>query len=184
MTRAGEEISSDVLPLPGYERYKATDYRLAHIASESLYYIVSPKDIVLARPPDVDDRISWLIERRRCVLSSYRSYFSLLIPFSIRLKEALDAARTHERELRRHSLKVVGQLYLSQLFDEKRYEELAAEMGSILQKDKALWEAWVFKFEKETKALHIITNYIPTGDPLLQQKYEVISFYFISLFIY
>jgi hypothetical protein len=39
----GEEISSDVLSIPHYESYTATDYRLDSLHEESLYYIVTPK---------------------------------------------------------------------------------------------------------------------------------------------
>jgi hypothetical protein len=44
------EILLCKLRIHGYESYKATSYRLDHLASESLFYIVSPKDIVLVRP--------------------------------------------------------------------------------------------------------------------------------------
>jgi hypothetical protein len=31
-------------------------------SAEPLFYIVSPKDIVVARPRDVDDHITWLLQ--------------------------------------------------------------------------------------------------------------------------
>ncbi|OEL19378.1 Vacuolar protein sorting-associated protein 41-like protein [Dichanthelium oligosanthes] len=59
-----DEITTDALPIHGYEHYKAKDYALAHApfsgssnaggqwaaGDEPLYYIVSPKDIVVAKP--------------------------------------------------------------------------------------------------------------------------------------
>lgn len=32
---------------------------------ESLFYIISPNDIVVARPRDLDDHISWLMEKQK-----------------------------------------------------------------------------------------------------------------------
>lgn len=49
----------------GFESYSANDYKLEYCASESTFYIVSPKDIVAAKPRDIDDHIQWLVERRR-----------------------------------------------------------------------------------------------------------------------
>ena len=35
------------------------------MTTESLFYVVSPKDIVVARPRDLDDHVTWLMERKR-----------------------------------------------------------------------------------------------------------------------
>lgn len=43
------------------------DYRLEQMPGESMYYIVAPRDIVLARPRDRDDHLAWLLERERSV---------------------------------------------------------------------------------------------------------------------
>lgn len=34
------------------------------LVEENLYFIVSPKDTVIARPRDQDDHISWLLEQQ------------------------------------------------------------------------------------------------------------------------
>lgn len=57
------ESSSDALTVHGFESLHATDYRLAYLTSESLFFVVSPKDVVVARPRDLDDHVSWLLER-------------------------------------------------------------------------------------------------------------------------
>jgi hypothetical protein len=71
-----DELTTDALPIHGYEHYKAKDYALAHApfsgssnaggqwaaGDEPLYYIVSPKDIVVAKPRDAEDHISWLLQ--------------------------------------------------------------------------------------------------------------------------
>ena len=61
----------------GFERLSAKDYRLAYLPATvgggaggggvndgGVYFIVSPKDLVVARPRDFDDHISWLLDRR------------------------------------------------------------------------------------------------------------------------
>lgn len=60
--KTGEEHASDCLKVHGYERYAATDYRLDCLHEDSLYYVVAPKDVVVARQRDVDDHVSWLLQ--------------------------------------------------------------------------------------------------------------------------
>jgi hypothetical protein len=60
-----EEISTDALSLHGFQYYQANDYELDYFPSEDMFYVVSPKDLVLAKPRDLDDHISWLLERSR-----------------------------------------------------------------------------------------------------------------------
>ncbi|KAK7814504.1 vacuolar protein sorting-associated protein 41 like protein, partial [Quercus suber] len=71
-----DELSTDALPVHGFEHYKAKDYSLAHApfsgssyaggqwaaGDEPLYYIVSPKDVVIAKPRDAEDHIAWLLQ--------------------------------------------------------------------------------------------------------------------------
>lgn len=65
ITRLNEEISNDALTIRGFEQYKANDYRLGYMSTECLFYVVSPRDIVVATPRDLDDHIGWLMERKR-----------------------------------------------------------------------------------------------------------------------
>lgn len=53
--RINQSISS-------YSEYKCNDYHLDTLIEESQYFIVSPKDIVVASLYENDDRIKWLIE--------------------------------------------------------------------------------------------------------------------------
>lgn len=42
-----------------------------HSEGESLFYIISPKDIVVAKERDQDDHIDWLLEKKKyevCVI--------------------------------------------------------------------------------------------------------------------
>jgi hypothetical protein len=139
--------------------------------NESLYYIVAPKDIVLARPRDLDDHVSWLLERERYELAlamyewvyvwvwvfmwlSLRKYsikkrlkYSM-IEFYWRYEEALAAAESHEKELKTHSLCDIGQKYLDYLLMTGNATKAAQMCPKILKRDAALWETWVLRFSK------------------------------------
>lgn len=45
-----------------YTEYKVNDYHLDTLIEENQYFIVSPKDIVVATLYENDDRIKWFIE--------------------------------------------------------------------------------------------------------------------------
>ncbi|KAG8371237.1 hypothetical protein BUALT_Bualt13G0066800 [Buddleja alternifolia] len=76
VTWNNDELATDALPILGFEHYKAKDYSLAHspfsgssyaggqwaAGDEPLYYIVSPKDVVIAKPRDTEDHIAWLLQ--------------------------------------------------------------------------------------------------------------------------
>lgn len=60
-----EEISSDALTVHGYAHYQANDYMFENLPSQDMFYIGSPKDLVVAKERDLDDHIQWLMERER-----------------------------------------------------------------------------------------------------------------------
>eukprot|EP01120_Amphizonella_sp_Union-15-10_P003630 TRINITY_DN1403_c0_g1_i1.p1 TRINITY_DN1403_c0_g1~~TRINITY_DN1403_c0_g1_i1.p1 ORF type:complete len:882 (-),score=190.64 TRINITY_DN1403_c0_g1_i1:13-2658(-) len=160
VSRKGDEISSDALAIHGFEYYKASDYRLDHMANEALFYIVSPKDIVFAKPRDRDDHIAWLLERSK-------------------FEKALEAAEGHERELRDHNVLNIGERYIAYLSDHENYEKAAEMCPKILKRDTQLWEKWIFKFFKN-KQLNAISPYIPIGNPTLGPTiYEMVLNYFL-----
>lgn len=45
-----------------YAEYKINDYHLETLIEENLYFIVSPKDIIVASLYENDDRVKWLID--------------------------------------------------------------------------------------------------------------------------
>lgn len=57
------ESSSDALTVYGFAGLKAVDYRLEYSTAESLFFVIAPNDVVVARPRDLDDHVSWLLER-------------------------------------------------------------------------------------------------------------------------
>lgn len=94
----GEEISSDALSIMGFEDLDHEDYKLAHVEGDNLFYITSPKEIIMCKPRDIDDHISWLMEREK-------------------YEEALLTAERGEEEktIVLHSILQVGQAYLEYL---------------------------------------------------------------------
>eukprot|EP01111_Echinosteliopsis_oligospora_P016112 TRINITY_DN6578_c0_g1_i1.p1 TRINITY_DN6578_c0_g1~~TRINITY_DN6578_c0_g1_i1.p1 ORF type:complete len:893 (+),score=224.14 TRINITY_DN6578_c0_g1_i1:30-2708(+) len=160
ITRTNEEISSDALPIQNFENYRGADYRLDHLASESLFYIVTPGDIVVAKPRDLDDHISWLMERKR-------------------YEEALSSAQQCVGQLQQHKLEDIGEKYIDHLLETGKVNEAAALCSKILKSDGKLWEKWIFRFHK-IKQLKAISPYIPVGNPRLSDTvYEMVLNYFL-----
>ncbi|KAK3247688.1 Vacuolar protein sorting-associated protein 41 [Cymbomonas tetramitiformis] len=180
VTYNNEEISTDVLSVHGYEHYKANDYLLSYLhpqgltpkaasegqpagssaaqwwpeGEEPLYYLVSPKDVVVGRPRDAEDRVQWLLERGR-------------------FEEALSTADSNPRLTRRQLYDDVGRAYLEHLLDGKQFERAAALCPRLL-KDTTAWERWVFHFA-QVHQLPVLSEYIPTEAPVLRDKvYEVV----------
>ncbi|XP_070565310.1 vacuolar protein sorting-associated protein 41 homolog [Ptychodera flava] len=150
-----EEISCDALSIRGFHEYRPNDYHLEHIEEENLFYIVSPKDVVVAKPRDLDDHITWLMEHEM-------------------FQEALADAEANSRLLKRHDLLEIGRSYLNYLLDEQKYDEAARQCVKVLGKNKELWENEVFKFAK-IHQLKAIAPYVPRGDMRLSQAiYEMI----------
>jgi len=142
VTQACKEIASDTLPVNGYESLKPSDYRLVYLPGnyESLLYIVSPRDVIRARPRDMDDHIRWLLHRHK-----YR--------------EALDAALVNAPLIPQQRIAEVSQAYLEYLFRNYDYIACAQSCGKLLH-DAAAWEAWISKFEEAGKLL-VLTTHIP-----------------------
>jgi vacuolar protein sorting-associated protein 41 len=68
ITRAGEELTADALSLTGFERWSCGDYVLRAVDEEGdqrSYVVMSPKDVIIARPRDAMDHVAWLVERHR-----------------------------------------------------------------------------------------------------------------------
>lgn len=67
ISRKGEELSSDALSLSNFHLYGCNDYLLMPSGRlrDDVYLVVSPKDVVVARPRNQVDHINWLIEQKR-----------------------------------------------------------------------------------------------------------------------
>eukprot|EP00854_Cymbomonas_tetramitiformis_P000567 gene567-967_t len=216
VTYNNEEISTDVLSVHGYEHYKANDYLLSYLhpqgltpkaasegqpagssaaqwwpeGEEPLYYLVSPKDVVVGRPRDAEDRVQGPT-RTKCMGASdldvrWRGLDVTLLlmdgPQSLvcnwllergRFEEALSTADSNPRLTRRQLYDDVGRAYLEHLLDGKQFERAAALCPRLL-KDTTAWERWVFHFA-QVHQLPVLSEYIPTEAPVLRDKvYEVV----------
>ncbi|KAL5213790.1 hypothetical protein ABZP36_002942 [Zizania latifolia] len=161
-----DELTTDALPIHGYEHYKAKDYALAHApfsgssnaggqwaaGDEPLYYIVSPKDIVVAKPRDTEDHIAWLLQHGWH-------------------EKALAAVEAGQG--RTELLDEVGSRYLDHLIIERKYAEAARLCPKLLRGSPSAWERWVFHFA-HLRQLAVLVPYIPTENPQLSDTaYEV-----------
>lgn len=167
VTKQNEELATDALSIHGYERYKAKDYVLAHApfiesggatgqwaaGDESLYFIVSPKDVVLARPRDADDHVKWLL---------LHGYY----------EKAL--AAVEEGNAKPELLEEVGSRYLDHLILERQYDKAAELCPKLLRGSAPAWERWVFHFA-HLRQLPSLAPYIPTSNPQLRDTvYELV----------
>lgn len=58
ISHEGEEHSSDALSLAAFEKYQCNDYTLVPAPEKEIFYVLSPKDIVVAKPRDQSDHIA------------------------------------------------------------------------------------------------------------------------------
>ncbi|KVH90729.1 hypothetical protein Ccrd_007262 [Cynara cardunculus var. scolymus] len=166
VTWNNDELATDALPVLGFEHYKAKDYSLAHVpftgssyaggqwaaGDEPLYYVVSPKDVVIAKPRDAEDHINWLLQHGWH-------------------EKALAAVEAGQG--RSELLNEVGSRYLDHLIVERKYAEAASLCPKVLRGSAAAWERWVFHFA-HLRQLPVLVPYIPTENPVLRDTaYEV-----------
>uniref|UniRef100_A0A1A7ZVV9 Vacuolar protein sorting-associated protein 41 homolog n=1 Tax=Nothobranchius furzeri TaxID=105023 RepID=A0A1A7ZVV9_NOTFU len=123
-----EEISSDALTVRSYHDNECRDYRLEHSEGESLFYIISPKDIVVAKERDQDDHIDWLLEKKK-------------------YEEALMAAEISFKNIKRHDVQKIGMAYINHLVENGDYDAAARKCQKVLGKNMELWENEVYRFK-------------------------------------
>lgn len=164
ISKAGEELSSDALSLGTYHLYGCNDYLLVPSArkEDDAYFLVSPKDIVIARPRDAADHVNWLVEQQR-------------------FAEALEAA---ELLVDRHGqgldIKAIGTKYIKHLFDAQDFSAAAALCPKVFGSDVKSWEDWIFQFVQHHQ-LSAIIPYIPIGKPKLGRLiYDMMIAHFLA----
>lgn len=69
ISRSGEELSSDVLGIGGYQACGCNDYGLAEIPGTAAigrcYVVMNPQSVIVVRPRDRKDHVTWLVEQQR-----------------------------------------------------------------------------------------------------------------------
>lgn len=166
VTWTNDELSTDALPVNGFEHYKAKDYCLSHTplsgsnytngrwtpGDEPLYYVVTPKEIVIAKPRDVEDHINWLLEH---------GWYDKAL------------AEVEATQGRKELFEEVGSRYLDHLLAEKRYDEAAALCPKLLKGSASAWERWIIRFA-QLRQLPVLAHYMPTENPKLSDTlYEL-----------
>lgn len=157
------EVSTDSLNIRGYEEYHCNDYHLDMIIDEKRYFIVSPKDIVVASPYDLDDRVGWLMEHGR-------------------YEKALTVLEGAHGGACKHTVAGVGDMYLRHLLEQSQYEEAAVLCVRICKGDRALWEEHIHKFA-DFNQLRTISAYLPkTREQALSSHiYEMVLYEYLRV---
>ncbi|KAG3242569.1 hypothetical protein PI124_g12584 [Phytophthora idaei] len=182
----GKQVSADLLNLKGYQRLRASDYmmrtlRYAHAQPSdlestdpsSIYdagygqlaYVCTPKDVVICRLRDADDRVQWALARKQ-------------------YDRALDVALHDPRALRRMVLADVMETYLGDLLRQKLFQKTAEEIHRLFiaggEEYAKLWEKYVYVFAQRGQ-LSAIARYMPTASPRLPKvQYEMVLKHFLD----
>ncbi|KAF5291751.1 hypothetical protein FQA39_LY14239 [Lamprigera yunnana] len=158
------DICTDSLSLRGYEEYTVNDYHLEVLIEENRFFIVAPKDVVIASPYDLDDRIQWLIQHGK-------------------FEDALNAiAQSTETRDAQFTVESVGIAYLDHLLSKGLYDRAGKLCLSIFGHKKDVWEEQIFKFAT-VHQLRSVSPYVPrslecTLDP---HMYEMILYEYLKL---
>ncbi|KAI0089341.1 vacuolar assembling protein VPS41 [Irpex rosettiformis] len=170
ISRSGEELAADALSISNFERWGCNDYILVEIPSAvagaaSSYIVLSPKDVVLVRPRDWKDHVTWLVERKR-----YEEALEELERQSHGDGEEEDTVNAVE----------IGQKYIEHLISEGEFGKAARLCPKVCGQDIKRWEDWIFVFVQKHQ-LQAIIPYVPTESPTLGHLvYEMILAYFLS----
>ncbi|XP_045469262.1 vacuolar protein sorting-associated protein 41 homolog [Harmonia axyridis] len=158
------DICTDSLSLRGYKEYSVNDYHLDVLLEENRFFIVAPKDVVVASPYDLDDRIQWFIQHRK-------------------FEDALDILiKSEGRGVRKYNLENVGVQYLDYLLANQMCDQAGKLCLKIFQNKSSLWEEQIYKFAAKHQ-LRSVSPYIPRSfnHKLNPHIYEMILYEFLKL---
>lgn len=146
------ELYGDNLTLRDFQNYDCNDCALESLVEENLFVIISAKDIVVAYPYDIDDRIEWLMNHNKYT-------------------EAMDMLNSSQSVLQRNSKMSVGKTFSDYLFSKGNYAEAGKLTAELCGNDKYLWQEEMIKFEK-VQQLRQLSIYVPTtGKVILDSTY-------------
>ena len=156
-------VCANSLSLRGYKEYSCNDYHLDCLQEENRFFIVSPKDIVVASLYDADDRIEWRLNHGK-------------------FEQALEAVTiNNSKDCKKYTLVNVGRVYLDHLLACGKYDEAGKLCLKVLGRDKKLWEEEVYKFAR-VHQLRSISSYLPRGDVQLDPLiYEMVLYEYLKM---
>ena len=139
---------------------------MAYLPTENFYLILCPKDLVLAKPREEDDHVSWLMERGK--------YAEALA----RVSESGNNGQQPNRRCYRHSVESVGTRFIQHLFGQgslPALQQAARLCVTVCGRDRSLWEREVIRF-KQVGALRLIAPHLPIGPETTLQAalYELV----------
>ncbi|KAH8262946.1 hypothetical protein KR044_002288, partial [Drosophila immigrans] len=166
-----EEVCTDSLTLRGFEEYTVNDYSLGCIIEENRYFIIAPKDIVVASLIETDDRVEWLIKHNKFEEAMEISTHGGSLPLLSVAKYIFGYYKLNNH----------FRLYINHLLTLKKYEDAAKLCLRVLGNNKALWEEEVFKFVK-CQQLRCVSAYLPTSEDckLDPHVYEMVLYEFLK----
>ncbi|KAL1748674.1 hypothetical protein HDZ31DRAFT_79534 [Schizophyllum fasciatum] len=175
ISRSGEELANDALSVAGYQSWQCNDYALAKVdgttadtdvGGDQCYVVLSPRDIVIARPRDARDHVGWLVERER--------YEEAL--------EGIEELSRDSQDPRDEELNAVaiGTKYVDYLVRQGEFEKASRLCPKVCGHDSKRWEHWIFVFA-EKRQLQAVIPFVPTDAPRLDPVvYGMILGYFLS----
>mmetsp|Transcript_14541 Transcript_14541/g.28127 ORF Transcript_14541/g.28127 Transcript_14541/m.28127 type:complete len:1088 (-) Transcript_14541:1876-5139(-) len=153
----GEPVSMEALPIRGYERNSMLDYALvsAHELVKSsanipVLFIMSPFDVVSARPRTLEDHIAYNLQTGR---------------YAVALGLA-ENALAKRQVLRNYTLRGLQDKLLNSLLMEEEFDQAASLCPRILGQDVDRWLQWASKFES-LQHLRALAGYLPVRQPQL-----------------
>ncbi|KAK8456416.1 hypothetical protein SEVIR_3G019800v4 [Setaria viridis] len=186
-----DEVTTDALPIHGYEHYKAKDYALAHAPFSGLidcvlsvvafFYGNFPNEGKFAVQEVAMQVDSGLLATNLCITSCLlrilwwrnqdaEDHIAWLLQHDCHEK-ALAAVEAGQGPT--ELLDEVGSRYLDHLIIERKYAEAAQRCPKLLRGSPSAWERWVFHFA-HLRQLPVLVPYIPTENPQLSDTaYEV-----------
>jgi len=147
----GDELSAELLPIRRFEENTDADYALTKKINDGsdekpVLCIVSPFDVVMARPRTLDDHLNWLVSHKN-------------------FKEALRIVDNNENE--KDSRRSLEDQWLTYLLKEGDAATAASLCPNLLKTDAERWTQWASKFQT-FQCLDALARFLPTRDPHLQ----------------
>ena len=157
INKLGEVDSNDHLSLsiPPEMTIHAVDFQLGYQVSENLsdttYYIISPYNIIIAKPRDVKDHVAYLL--------NMKEYEKAI--------EAVESSQDcYSKRERKSAIAEIGMKLLDKLLENGNFEKGSALCPRVFKQNKEHWETAFYKFDQYRK-IHTLFTVLPFETPVL-----------------
>ncbi|WFD26708.1 Vacuolar protein sorting-associated protein 41 [Malassezia nana] len=161
----GEELESYALDVPDYSKWHCNDYHLRaslepkwdpvleEDVPSPVFFVATPKRLLVLRPRDERDHIQWLLEHHE-----YREAL-----------EALEALGSGPAAALGFDMAAVGRSYLAHLIEDLHDYTMAAQLFPLLlRSDTASWEHFIFLMLAHDQVKTLLPH-VPIKDPELDE---------------